>query len=163
MYYKCISIRDCYSLIYSIKQNDEVSLSSYALNGQIMYPNNENFAGTNKQVTKIAEDRRMPAYKAAMLGVCQLQLKICSKLIELASPSCPTLFSFTTFKPSTLKELARQSILLHPCGLIGIFCRDSQINGDISIADNDNGGSGYHQMLPNELIKFLQSGTADYD
>ncbi|VIO88819.1 Uncharacterized protein BM_BM9544 [Brugia malayi] len=161
MYYKFISIRDCCSLIYSIKQNDEVSLSSYALNG--MYPNNENFTGTNKQVTKIAEDRRMPAYKAAMLGVCQLQLKICSKLIELASPSCPTLFSLTTFKPSTLKELAGQSILLHPCGLVGIFCRNSEINGDISIIDNDNDGLRYRQMLPNELVKFLQNGAADYD
>ncbi|EFO18100.2 hypothetical protein LOAG_10398 [Loa loa] len=144
-----------------IKQGDEVSLSSYALNG--VYPDGENFIGTNNQTTKTTEDRRMPAYRAAMLEVCQLQLKICSKLIELASPSCPTLFGLKTFKPSTLKRLAGRSILLHPYGLIGIFCRKSGTDGDIGIADNDNGGSCYHQMLPNELIKFLQNGAMDYD
>ncbi|KAM3728454.1 Methionine--tRNA ligase [Dirofilaria immitis] len=76
---------------------------------------------------KTARDRRMPAYRTAMLEVCQLQLKICSKLIEIASPSYPTLFGLTTFKPSTLKKLAGQSVLLNPCcspcGLVGIFYR----------------------------------------
>lgn len=102
-----------------------------------------------------------------LFQVCQLQLKICSKLIELASPSRSTIFGLTTFKPSTLKRLAGRSILLHPChspcGLVGIFCRKPEVNGSIGIADNDNCGSCYHQMLPNELIKFLQDGAMDYD
>ncbi|KAL3989971.1 hypothetical protein ACH3XW_29785 [Acanthocheilonema viteae] len=150
----------------SIKQGNKLSLSSYALND--IYSNNENFIGTNKQTVKSSEDRRMiPAYRIAMLEVCQLQLKICSKLIELGAPSCPTLFSLATFKPSTLKRLAGQFILLHPChspcGLVGIFCRKSEIDDDIGIDNNDSKVSCYHQMLPNELIKFLQDGAVDYD
>ncbi|OZC10180.1 hypothetical protein X798_02770, partial [Onchocerca flexuosa] len=145
----------------SIKQNDEVSISSYLLNGK--YPNNENFIGTNEQMMKIAEVRRMPTYKSAILRVCQLQLKICSKLIEIASPSCPTLLHLTTSKPSTLKRLAGRSILLHPCysscNLAGICCLKTEISGDIG----DNNGSCYHQVLPNELIRFLRNGAVDYD
>uniref|UniRef100_A0A0R3RHM9 Uncharacterized protein n=1 Tax=Elaeophora elaphi TaxID=1147741 RepID=A0A0R3RHM9_9BILA len=151
---------------FSIKRNDELSLSSCALNG--MCSNNENYTGTNKRTAKSAEDRRMmPAYKLAMLDMCQLQLKICSRLIEIAAPSCPTLFGLTASKPSTLKRLAGRSVLLHPyyspCGLAGIFCHKSEINDNIGIGDNDNNGSCYHQMLPIELIKFLQDGAMDYD
>uniref|UniRef100_A0A915Q3C8 Uncharacterized protein n=1 Tax=Setaria digitata TaxID=48799 RepID=A0A915Q3C8_9BILA len=134
-----------------------------------MYSKNENFIGTNKETTETGatENHRMLPYKAAILGVCQLQLKICSKLIELASPSCPTLFGLTTFKPSTLKRIAGRSILLHPChspcDFVGIFCHKSQTNGDIDIDRSDNSGSCYHRLLPNELIKFLQNGAVDYD
>ncbi|CAG9536150.1 unnamed protein product [Cercopithifilaria johnstoni] len=115
---------------------------------------------------KTAEDRRMiPACRIAILGVCQFQLKIFSKLIEQTAPSCSTLLDLATFKPSTLKRLAGRFILLHPChgpcGLVGIFCSKCEINDDIGITDNDNKVSCYHQMLPNELIKFLQNGAID--
>lgn len=61
-------------LIYSIKQNDELSLSSYnALNG--IYSNNESFIGTNKETMRTSEDRQMiPACRIAMLEVCYLSV-----------------------------------------------------------------------------------------
>lgn len=46
---------------------------------------------------------------------------------------------------------------------MGIFCRKPEINGDTDIANNDNKVSCYHQMLPNELIKFLHDGAPDYN
>ncbi|VDK69606.1 unnamed protein product [Litomosoides sigmodontis] len=118
---------------------------------------------------KTGEDRKIiPAYRIAILGVCQLQFKICSKLIERTTPSCPALFGLTTFEPSTLKRLAGRFILLHLCNspcddLGGILCRKFEIRDEIGATESDNKLSCYHQIFPTELIKFLEDGATDYD
>lgn len=106
--------------------------------------------------------------KEMLFQVCQLQLKICSKLIELATPSssssppsAPTtaVSRCSTIKPSTLKRLAGRSVLGHsgrcPNGLARILRPKAQFN--------DDDGLFYYQVLPNELIKFLQDGATDCD
>ncbi|VDN33468.1 unnamed protein product, partial [Gongylonema pulchrum] len=89
--------------------------------------------------------------------VCQLQLKICSKLIELASPSPaqpsppPAVAAPGRSRPSTLKRLAGRYILRHsvtgPNGLARIFRHEAQFSDE-----DDDSEAHYQQVLPDELI-----------
>lgn len=153
-------------MLKSRRRQDGEPLLSDVLNG--IYRNDEDFITADEQARRSNGNHRMPAYKSAILRVCQLQLKICSKLIELATPSssssppaAPTtaVSRCSTIKPSTLKRLAGRSVLGHsgrcPNGLARILRPKAQFN--------DDDGLFYYQVLPNELIKFLQDGATDCD
>lgn len=91
------------------------------------------------------------------MQVCQLQLKICTKLIEFASPSS-THQQQHHVKPSSLKRLAGRSILSHSgsnAAGIGFFGRQQGY-----LIDECH---GIHQVLPCELIQYLRDGANDSD
>ncbi|VDM24293.1 unnamed protein product [Toxocara canis] len=82
--------------------------------------------------------------------VCQLQLKLCTKMMELRSAS-----NSRQEEPSTLKRLARRSILRHSI---------RNRAGKISLLQNDGNGTNkfdIREVLPGELIDYLKDGVRE--
>ncbi|VDN00726.1 unnamed protein product [Thelazia callipaeda] len=132
-------------MLRNTRRNDERSLLGDVLNG--IYPVSHDLISTDEQVVRSGD--RIPTYRIAMLRVCQLQLKICSKLMEIAKPTSSDAVIARTFKPSTLKRLAGRSILCHSChtcyDLLG-FHHKPYTNSSISITDNVHNHCFYYQL-----------------
>ncbi|VDK57532.1 unnamed protein product [Anisakis simplex] len=115
-----------------------------------IYRNEDEFIVNDRRSS--SSSHRIAPYKAAIIRVCQLQLKICSKMMELRSSS-----NSSNEEPSTLKRIARRSILRHSlrnrAGKISFLQND----------DNVNDGSAFNirEVLPGELIDYLNDGVQE--
>ncbi|KHN85593.1 hypothetical protein Tcan_08143 [Toxocara canis] len=111
-----------------------------------IYPDDEEFIANLRQSSR----HRIPPYRAAIIRVCQLQLKLCTKMMELRSAS-----NSRQEEPSTLKRLARRSILRHSI---------RNRAGKISLLQNDGNGTNkfdIREVLPGELIDYLKDGVRE--
>lgn len=86
---------------------------------------------------QIPNQHRLPAYRQAIFRICQLQLKICSKLLEMA-PNKPL-----KRQPKSLKHFAGSTIL-RPFRFTDPLYRHAKIER-------------LRGQLPNDLINFLHT------
>uniref|UniRef100_A0A915BXM6 Uncharacterized protein n=1 Tax=Parascaris univalens TaxID=6257 RepID=A0A915BXM6_PARUN len=125
------------------RRRTEEQLFDNVLEG--IYPEQDGFLANERRSSL----HRIPAYRFAILRVFQLQLKLCTKIMELR----PT--SDSIEEPSTLKRLARRSILRH-----SIRNRAGKIS---LLQPNENSTVVFdiREVLPGELIDYLKDGACE--